>query len=443
MDDRGGPGRCLHPTRGETVVTENPNQDFFVRPPKSGALNVALVAGPMYDPLYDLIPEFEAKTGRRVHVAARLIHPELNAHLQEIYRAGTGAYDLISTHNKYVPSQQFFLRVLDDWFQEAALSEFIPAVLEMNRVEGWLLSLPRNIDVRLLYYRQDLFEDPREREKFGQAAQRELRVPETWEELAQVAKFFARPPDLFGFAFPGRDSGLFGTFFELVAMAGGKFFRPDLRPAFVDAAGRWALGFLCRLHAQDHVTPPELPEMRYDEVSDLFLQGRCAMVADWPGGFYRCRDPVQSKVVGRFELALYPSGPAGQRWVYAGGHAFGIPTSVQDEEGAVALLKFLTSADAQWHEARRGALPVLKIVRSRMKAETDSTSMEGRRLALLEQTVNSHMLLPPRFPEYPAVEEALWTSLQKGITGEWSVDDALHHAAAEMEKILGGHEKSG
>src|SRR5271157_5815594 len=43
---------------------------FFVRPPVPGALNVALVAGPMYDPLYELIPEFEHKTGRRVHVAA-------------------------------------------------------------------------------------------------------------------------------------------------------------------------------------------------------------------------------------------------------------------------------------------------------------------------------------------------------------------------------------
>lgn len=409
---------------------------YFVRPPEPGALNVALVAGPMYDPLYELLPEFEKKTGRRVHVAARLVHPELNIHLEHVYRAGTAAYDLVSTHNKYVPSQKHFLRPLDDWFRETELNDFIPSVLEMSRVEGWLLSIPRNVDVRLLYYRQDLFQDPIEQEKFRQLTGRELRVPETWEELAQVAKYFTRPPDLFGFAFPGRDSGLFGTFFELVAMAGGKLFRPDLRPAFVDAAGRWALGFLRRLYAEDKVTPAELPEMRYDEVSGIFLEGRCALVADWPGGFYRYRDPAQSRVAEHFGLALYPLGPAGERWVYAGGHTFAIPTSVRDEEGARALLKFLTSADAQWHEAQRGALPVLKSVQSRLKAETDAGSLEGQRLAMLEQTVASHMLLPPRFPQYPAIEEALWTSLQKGITGEWSVDDALHRAASEMEKIL-------
>jgi multiple sugar transport system substrate-binding protein len=419
------------------MANPSPSTGLFVRPAEPGALNVALVAGPMYDPLYELFPEFEAKSGRRVHVAARLVHPELNAHLEEVYRSGKGPYDLISTHNKYAPSQKHFLRPLDDWFLETELSEFIPSVLEMCRVEGWLLSIPRNIDVRLLYYRRDLFEDPSEQEKYRAFTGLELRVPETWEELAQIAKFFARPPDLYGFAFPGRDSGLFGTFFELVAMAGGKLFHPDLRPAFVDAAGRWALGFLHRLYTEDRVAPPELPLMRYDEVSNLFLEGHCAMVADWPGGFYRYQDPAQSKVAGGFGLALYPTGPAGERWVYSGGHCFAAPTSVRDEEGARALLKFLTSADAQWHEAQHGALPVLKSVQNRLRAETDTAALEGHRLALLEQTVSSHMLLPPRFPLYPSVEEALWTSLQKGITGEWNVDDALHHAAAEMERILG------
>src|SRR5207249_9337552 len=141
-------------------------REYFIRPALPGALNVALVAGPMYDPLYELLPEFEQKSGRQVQVAARLVHPELNAHLEKVYRAETGAYDLVSTHNKYAPSQKYFLHPLDDWFKEADLNEFIPAVLEMSRVEGWLLSIPRNIDVRLLHYRQDLFEDAKEQQIF-------------------------------------------------------------------------------------------------------------------------------------------------------------------------------------------------------------------------------------------------------------------------------------
>lgn len=76
-------------------MNQNPDSTYFVRLPDSAALNVALVAGPMYDPLYEMLPEFKKKSGLRVHVAARLVHPELNAHLAEVYQAGTGAYDLI------------------------------------------------------------------------------------------------------------------------------------------------------------------------------------------------------------------------------------------------------------------------------------------------------------------------------------------------------------
>jgi multiple sugar transport system substrate-binding protein len=417
------------------MTAMNEKSDTFVLPPEAGALNVALIAGPRYDPLYELLPEFESKSGRRVHVAARLGLPELNAHLAETYRAGIGDYDLVSTHNHYAPSQKEFLRPLNDWFRETELNEFIPSVLESCRFEGWLLGLPRSLDVRLLQFRADLFEDAAEKAKFQKDYGRELHVPETWEELVQTARHFTRPPELFGFAYPGRDSGLFGTFFELVAMAGGVIFRPDLRPGFVDAAGRWALGFLQRLYLEEKVTPPELLDMRDDAVSDLFLAGRVAMIADWPGNYFRCQD-ANSAVAGKTGFALYPSGPAGQRWVYAGAHTFAIPAHVRDEEGAKALLNFLTSAEAQWHEAQRGALPARASVRDRMKGQTDPASPEGRRLSLLEQTVASHMLMPPLIPRYPEIEDALSKSIQKGIAGEWTVDDALHHAASEMEKIL-------
>src|SRR2546426_44669 len=195
-------------------------------------------------------------------------------------------------------------RVDARYFIRPPVGDALNVALVAGPVDGWLLTLPRNIDVRLIYYRQDLFDGASERARFREATGRELGVPQTWEELAQVAKFFARPPDLFGFAFPGRDSGLFGTYFELVAMAGGKVFRPDLRPGFVDSAGRWALGFLRRLYFEEQVTPRDLPEMRYDELSEVVQQGRLAMVADWPGGFYRYRDPQHSSVSDRFSLAL-------------------------------------------------------------------------------------------------------------------------------------------
>jgi hypothetical protein len=44
-------------------------------------------------------------------------------------------------------------------------------------------------------------------------------------------------PDLYGFVFPGRESGLFGTFYELAEMAGAHLFQSDLIPDIENEAG--------------------------------------------------------------------------------------------------------------------------------------------------------------------------------------------------------------
>ncbi len=55
-----------------------------------------------------------------------------------------------------------------------------------------------------------------------------------------------RSDNLYGLAFPGKESGLFGHFFEIHAMAGGMMFEDEGPPAprLDDEADRWALGLL-------------------------------------------------------------------------------------------------------------------------------------------------------------------------------------------------------
>jgi multiple sugar transport system substrate-binding protein len=288
----------------------------------------------------------------------------------------------------------------------------------------------------LLYYRRDLFDDPAEGQAFKARFGYDLGPPTTWVELRDIARHFTRPPDLYGYAFPGRYSGLFGTFFELVAMMGGRLFNNDLTPAFVDSAGEQALGFLRELYLADQVTPRELPDWHYDEVADLFRQGRVAMVTDWPSGFGAMRDPRLSRVADKLDLALYPVGPTGQRWVYAGGFTFAIPTSVRNLSGARALLRFLSSDEAQWIEAQHGAVSVRLKVRQRIRESVVAGSLEAHRLGILEQTVQQHMLVPPKFAAYPAVEDALWVALSNAMVGKCTVMEGLEAAAREVRRIV-------
>lgn len=398
-------------------------------------LDVALIGGPQYDALYARLPHFEQETGYAVNVRAQLPHPELNAHIDEAYGSGTANYDVISTHVKYAPAQRKWLLPLDNHFSEADLADVSPSLLKLSRVEGALVQIPRIVDARILFYRSDLLADPTEQARFQRQYGRELRMPRTWDEVRDVATYFTRPPDLFGFAFPGRSSGLFGTFFELVAMAGGTLIEEDLTPAFDTAAGRWALGFLADLYQQG-LTPRDLDATYFDEVSQLFRDGKCALIADWPAYYGLLANPQTSAVAGKFGAALYPVGPAGRRDVYAGFHSFAIPASVKDMAGALALVRFLTSEESQYLEAQTGAIAARNAVMARIRSETPANSVHAERLRVLEETIQNHMLTFPKFAAYPRVEEVCAGTLQAAIRGQVMLPRVLVYMDQQVREIL-------
>lgn len=403
---------------------------------RSKIVRVALVGGPMYDPLYAAIPEFERETGLIVEVVAKLPHPELNAHVKRAFEAGEADIDLLSTHTKYAPSQAEWLSGLDEVVARDLVADLLPRAAELSRIEGQLLQVPRNVDVRLLHYRRDLFEDPAVRASFERDFGEPLRVPETWTDLAQAASVLTRP-SLYGFLFPGRDSGLFGTFYELLVGAGGDLFDGALRPAFDSPAGEWAAGLIAELHHARRVTPRELAAWHYDEISTAFRDGHAAMVCDWPGSYHLYTNPDSCRVAAHVGLALLPRGPAGIRAAYAGCHSFAIPRRAANREGGVALLRFLTSFESQLGEARRGAIPCRASALQRVREEDAANPDAARRWELLAET-ERFMIIPPRFAAYPRCEDAIWHAVQRAMEGDWSPADAVHRAAADIQSIVGG-----
>lgn len=384
----------------------------------AGNLRVLLIGGPMYDPLYSLLEEFEEQAGHRIEVAATLPHPELNGRIEEEFDSGGVEYDLISTHTKYAPSQARWLTPLDD-LDASELEAFSPRTLELARIGGSLYGVPRNLDVKLLYYRTDLMQGP----------------PSSWKELLEEAVRL-RSGDLYGFVFPGKESGLFGHFFELHAMAGGKMFDGEGAPipCLNDEAGRWALELLCDLYRK--AAPKQVPDWHYDEVAACFREGRAAMSTDWPGGFYTYEDREQSRVAGRYGVALYPEGAAG-RFIYSGSHTFAIPKTVRDRSAALALLRFLTSRESQAFEARLGTLPARTDALRDAREAAPAGSLAERRWELLEQATEC-ALIPPKHENYPGVEDAIWQGIREALLGSKSVEEALEDTEVAARQAAGG-----
>jgi multiple sugar transport system substrate-binding protein len=370
------------------------------------SLRVLLVGGPMYDPLYARLAEFEARDGVEVEAVVAPSHPDLNERIEEEFASGTASYDLISTHAKYAPSQKRWLAPLDDDLDSAELEPFAQRPLELARIEGSLYGVPRNLDVKLLFHRTDLVPEP----------------PISWEELRDEAARL-RSDNVHGFVFPGKESGLFGHFFELHAMAGGWMFEESDPPAprLNDEAGRWALALLKDLY--ERAAPPETPDWHYDEVAACFREGKAAMSTDWPGGFYTYEDPETSAVAGSYDVALYPEGRAG-RFIYAGCHTFAIPTTARDRAAAVELLRFLTSRESQAFEAGLGTLPARSDSLGDARSEAPAGSLAERRWGLLEEAQEA-ALIPPKHENYPAVEDAIWQGIREALLLRKDVNEAL------------------
>ncbi|HEX4230545.1 MAG TPA: extracellular solute-binding protein [Bryobacteraceae bacterium] len=361
-------------------------------------LKVALIAGGMYDQLYECIPEFERESGISVSIDFRGTHPELNPHLAGMEQP---PYDLVSTHTKYAPSQQRFLAPLEGF----DVAGFFPALLALATIDGALYGIPRNIDLRLLHYRTDLLNAP----------------PCSWDELREAARRLSRPPEIYGFVFTGTESGLFGTFFELAEAAGAHIFPNSLIPEVNNEGGRWALGILRDLYISGAV-PKEVSRWHFDEVHQFFRNGGAAMVTDWPG-YYGSYRADYSSVRDRFRVARMPSGPLGRVCCYAGSHTFALTRTGAGKEAARLLLRFLTSAERQSIEARQGSVPVRRIVME--EQQHSATDQDAERLRLLSRSIETDLIIPPKLSYYPEIEDILWRTVRTAMIGEIELGTAL------------------
>lgn len=358
-------------------------------------LRVALVGGPMYDGLYELFAA-EVASGA-IEVVVQADHPTLNREVAERLEAGE-RLDVISTHGKYAPSQARWLRPLGDLLGPDVVDGLAPRALDLCSFRGDLLCAPRNIDVRVLWWRTDLLEA----------------APATWAEVEASGA---------AFGFTGRESGLFGLFYELMAGAGASLFDADLRPTLDGPAAVAAVELLQRLAAQG---PDDLPDWHYDQVDDALLDGRVAMAAAWPGGYDRIR---RSDLADRLAPAAYPGGRS-----YSGCHGWAIPTSCGDLDAAAALVSRLCSAEAGAREAAAGGVPAHL---GALAAHEPADDTDRARWEVTQATVADAMLTYPPLERFPEVEDAGWGAIHDALRGACTAEEAAARMQASAEAILG------
>jgi multiple sugar transport system substrate-binding protein len=352
-------------------------------------LRVALVGGPMYDSLYEPILD-------DVEVVVHADHPTLNRRVAELLTSGE-RIDVLSTHGKYAPSQAAWLRPLDALLDADIVRALAPRAVDLCRYRGALLCAPRNIDVRTLWWRRDRIDT----------------APDTWADLAAGAAVFG---------FTGRESGLFGLFFELVVAHGGALFDADGRPTMTGPQAEAAVALLCSLATR---APYELPDWHYDDVDAALLDGRVDCAAAWPGAF----GPIKaSSMYDVLAPAPYFAGPT-TRVSYSGCHGWAIPTTCGDLDRAIELVTRLCSPEMHQREAAAGGIPARTDV---LAAVTPIDATDEARLAITRDTIEHGMITYPPLVRFPEVEDAGWAAIHDALRGELSPAEtvaSIQHAA--------------
>lgn len=155
-------------------------------------LRVLFLSSPTAQALSCLLPNFTRQTGINVELETF----PLNTIYSHILSGQELNWDVIrldvSCFDSMAPTILEPLNRLDP-DAKRHLDRFLPG-LEDNYayVDGTLYAFPFDISTQMLFYRRDLFEDAMQMRSYFEATKHHLRVPETFEEYNEVARFFTR-----------------------------------------------------------------------------------------------------------------------------------------------------------------------------------------------------------------------------------------------------------
>jgi ABC-type glycerol-3-phosphate transport system substrate-binding protein len=118
---------------------------------------------------------------------------------------------------------------------------------------------------------------------------------------------------------------------------------------------------------------------------------------------------------------------------YAGCHAWAIPRTCGDLEGAVALVSRLLGSELQAIDAAGGSMCAH---RDALAAVEPAGAVDERRLQITRQTIDEAMITYPPLERFPEIEDAGWSAIRDALRGERSPADAAQEIQAAAEQVL-------
>ena len=185
--------------------------------------------------------------------------------------------------------------VISDWKANGKLDDFLPNTIETLKYDDHYVALPWAIDIRVWYYRKDLFE------------QANIQPPTSWEEIKAAAKELTKPDkDQYGMVTAGDTLGAH-LLLALILNNGGGLFTKDRALDVGSERNLEALRYLGDL-AQSHYIYPASAGYSSDDAISAFSQGKGVLFLNNPG--ISARLP---KLADKIGILKPPAGPHGDQ----------------------------------------------------------------------------------------------------------------------------------
>ncbi|MCI9154346.1 sugar ABC transporter substrate-binding protein [Lachnospiraceae bacterium] len=368
--------------------------------------------------------EFEEETGIEIEWV-EIPHDNMHERFVQEAISKSGAIDIYDADQPWISefASKGYLEVLGDKLTEEDKADFYEAALDASSYNGEIYSIPFFVHTPIVFYRTDLFEDAGIKE-----------FPKTWEEYADAAKKLTYG-EVYGTIIEAKQAVEPVTHLvDWIYQAGGSIIDAEGNISIHSPENKQVFEYLLKMMYEDESVMPG--SIGYDnaDVHNLFMQGKVAMVKNWPYMYSMAKDPEQSTVSDSFAVAVQPAGKeqASSAWTWG----FGISSSSKNKEAAWEFIKWATSSEKLAELGISSCNPVPRT--SSLNAVQEDISLSDFDKESIQTMCDAlnYASNATENPNFPTVQNELSYTLSNIMSRQVEIEEGLEQAEETIKEAI-------
>ncbi len=379
------------------------------------------------------IKEFEKISGAKVifdMIATSAVISKINTD-----QLAGGTYDLYTVDEPFIPMLSNFLEPVSKWPKteifniEENLEHTLQNALQSASYKDNTFGLPVSANIYMYVYRHDLINDQKEKVKFHTKYGYELSPPRNMKQMRDVAEFFYRPPQMYGFApFTRKSEGTTIEAIWILGSFGTKFFDHNLNYVFNKQKAEEAFSFYKELMS---FAPKGSKSWHHAERMACYSKGKIVQIMTWPSFVKGLENPNYSLVVDKNSYTSAPYTPEGWPSAVTGTWSATISKASKNKKLGAEFIAWWTDYKNAKSLVPKGLNPAREDLLSDQELKHDNPWFPG----ILTNFKNS--VVRPRHPKYKMISDRISYHFTHMVAGMINPKEAAYELDKDIRLILG------